>query len=66
MPNRFLGRMEQDGSTVVYLARGQDSVVAHVGDTLDGDYKVVAIDAHKLTIEYLPMHKRHDIALDTP
>jgi hypothetical protein len=61
-----MGRMEdQEGNTVVYLARGQDSVVAHAGDQLDADYKLVAVTEHKLTIAYLPMNHMHDIPLDT-
>ena len=67
MPYKFMGRMEdQDGNTVVYLARGQDSIVAHEGDQLDADYKLVSVTEHKLSIAYLPMNHTHDIPLDTP
>ena len=65
LPYQFLGRMlEPDGAIQIFLSRGQDSIIAHVGDVLDTNYKLVSIDEHKLTIAYLPMGHLHDISLD--
>ncbi|MET3124362.1 hypothetical protein AAKU67_003977 [Oxalobacteraceae bacterium GrIS 2.11] len=65
LPYQFQGQMkDEDGTTVIFLSKGQEGIVAHVGDILDTNYKVVSMDEHKLTIAYLPMDKLHDIALD--
>ena len=65
MPYQYMGRMnEEDGSITIFLTKGQEGVVAHVGDNLDADYKIVSMDNTKLTIAYLPMDHLHDIALD--
>ncbi|MET3109167.1 hypothetical protein AAKU67_004094 [Oxalobacteraceae bacterium GrIS 2.11] len=65
LPYQFQGQMkDEDGTTIIFLSKGQEGIVAHVGDVLDTNYKVVSMDEHKLTIAYLPMDKLHDIALD--
>jgi hypothetical protein len=65
MPYQYMGSMkEEDGSTVVFLTKGQEGIAAHAGDSLDANYKLVSIDNNKLTIAYLPMDHLHDIALD--
>jgi hypothetical protein len=66
LPYQYQGRMnDEDGSTVIFLSRGQEAITAHVGDVLDTNYKLVSMDDTKLTIAYLPMDHYHDIALDT-
>ena len=65
MPYQYMGRLKMDdGSTEIYLAKGQESVVAHVGDNLDTNYKLLSMDDNKLIIAYLPMNHLHDIAMD--
>lgn len=66
MPYQFIGRLKnEDGTTTVFLSKGQEGIAVHLGDTLDIDYKLVALDDNKLTIAYLPMDHLHDISLDT-
>lgn len=65
LPYKYQGSMKQeDGSTVIFLSRGQEGILAHVGDVLDTNYKLVSMDESKLTILYVPMDHNHDIALD--
>ncbi|WP_374350013.1 hypothetical protein [Chitinimonas sp.] len=67
MPYRFLGRMQEEGGqTVIYLARGQDSLVAHAGEALDSQYKLVSVEARKLVIEYLPLGRQHELSIEAP
>jgi hypothetical protein len=66
LPYQYQGQMKnEDGTTVIFLSRGQEAITAHVGDVLDTNYKLVSMDDNKLTIAYLPMDHLHDIALDT-
>jgi len=65
LPYQYQGRMKnEDGTTVIFLSRGQEGIAAHVGDVLDSNYKLVYMDDNKLTIAYLPMDHLHDISLD--
>jgi hypothetical protein len=65
LPYQYQGQMKnEDGTTVIFLSRGQEAITAHVGDQLDANYKLVALDENKLTILYLPMDHLHDIALE--
>jgi hypothetical protein len=66
LPYQYQGQMKnEDGTTVIFLSRGQEAITAHVGDVLDTNYKLVSMDDNKLTIAYLPMDHLHDISLDT-
>jgi hypothetical protein len=65
LPYQYQGQMKNDdGSTVIFLSKGQEAITAHVGDLLDTNYKLVSMDDNKLTIAYLPMDHYHDIALE--
>lgn len=67
MPYRFMGRLkEEGGEPVIYLARGQDTVIARVGDKLDAQYTLVAVEERKLRIEYLPLNHIHDLPIEAP
>lgn len=54
LPYRFVGRLDGDGGQVVYLARGEQAIVARLGEVLDGSYKVVAVNASQIEFEHLP------------
>jgi uncharacterized protein YukJ len=65
LPYQYQGQMkDENGTTVIFLSRGQEAITAHVGDALDANYKLVSMDNNKLTIAYLPMDHLHDISLD--
>ena len=63
-PYKLLGRMKEDGGeNLLYLSRGEESLVARVGDILNDQYKVVSVDEASASIEYLPLGLRHELAL---
>ncbi|MBV1777380.1 hypothetical protein KSF73_16790 [Burkholderiaceae bacterium DAT-1] len=67
IPFQYMGRMrDEHGATVVYFARGQDTLISRAGDMIDGHYKLISVDDSTLVIEYLPMNNRHEISLDKP
>lgn len=51
LPFRYVGSFSDDSGAVVYLARGDVALVARVGETLDGTYKVAAIQARSVEFE---------------
>jgi hypothetical protein len=53
LPYRYVGSFSDDGGAVIYLARGEVAVVARVGETLDGAYKVGALQARGIEFEHL-------------
>lgn len=53
LPYRYVGRFSDDGGAVVYLARGDVGLVARVGETLDGTYKVAALQARSVEFEHI-------------
>lgn len=53
LPYRYVGSFSDDGGTVIYLARGDVAVVARAGETLDGMYKVGALQARGIEFEHL-------------
>jgi hypothetical protein len=63
LPYKYMGRMLDDGAEVVYLARGDDSVIARLNDTLQSTYRVVAISQQALELEHLPTGERQTLTV---
>jgi hypothetical protein len=61
MPYRVAGAVLQDGATQIVLARGDTVLTVREGDTLDGTYRVDSINAHHVTLTYLPLGAREDL-----
>lgn len=51
LPYKFVGQMNNGAERTVYLSRGDQVVIAHQGDVLDGSYKVVAIRSTQIEFE---------------
>jgi len=51
LPYRYVGSFSDEGGAVIYLARGEVGLVARVGETLDGTYKVSALQARSVEFE---------------
>lgn len=63
MPFRVAGRVVHGADASVVLARGDAVLPVRVGDTLDGGYRVEAIAADAVTLVYLPLGVRENLAL---
>jgi hypothetical protein len=53
LPYRYVGSFSDDAGAVIYLARGEVAVVARVGETLDGNYKILALQARSVEFEHI-------------
>lgn len=65
LPYRFMGSLNDGAEQTVYLARGDEAVVAHTGDVLDGTYKVRAITASHIEFEHIPTHQKQALPVPT-
>jgi hypothetical protein len=63
LPFRLVGRLEQEHGTVFLLERDGRSLMASVGDTLDGSYRIEHEDATALTFRFLPMDQLQTLPL---
>lgn len=63
LPYKFMGAMNDDGNIVIYLSRGDQALVARGGETLDGTYKVLAIDSQHIEFEHLPTGEKQSLSI---
>jgi hypothetical protein len=66
MPYRVAGTVVQNGVKQIVLARGDTVLTVREGDTLDGTYRVDAVNEHHVTLTYLPMGAREDLPVTSP
>lgn len=63
LPFRFVGGMTDGADQMVYLGRGDDALVARVGDVLEHTYKVTSITATQIEFEHMPTGQKQALAL---
>lgn len=63
LPFKFVGRMSDNGDQLVYLGRGDQALIARIGETLEGTYKVLSIEAQRIEFEYLPSGEKQALSL---
>lgn len=63
LPYRFMGRLNDGGVDIVYLARGEQTLVARAGETLEGSYRVIAVERQAIEFEHLPSGERQRLPL---
>lgn len=51
LPYRFLGQMQDGGNRVFYLGHGDQMLLAHEGEVLEGSYKVVSVTDSAIEFE---------------
>jgi len=63
LPFKYVGRFSDDGAGVVYVSRGDAALVARVGDTLEGGYRVTAMDARQVDFEHISSGTRQSLQI---
>jgi hypothetical protein len=63
LPFTYLGRMIEGGETRVFLAGGQHNHVVAVGDVIEETYRVDSIKDGVITLTYLPLQERQQLAI---
>jgi hypothetical protein len=62
-PFTYLGRIDQDGRSHVFLGLGADPRVVEVGEAVDAQWKVEKADPTQLVLRYLPLNELRIVAL---
>ena len=62
-PFTYLGRIDQDGRSHVFLGLGADPRVVEVGEAVDAQWKVEKADPTQLVLRYLPLNEIRILAL---
>jgi hypothetical protein len=63
MPYRVAGQVVRGDGAHVVLAKGDAVLAVREGDTLDGGYRVESIAEDRVTLHYLPLGVRHELAV---
>ena len=53
---KYLGKLTEGDRYAVFLDDGSGMIVARQGDTLGGQYRVIAVGERSLQLEYLPLN----------
>ncbi|WP_343731843.1 hypothetical protein [Duganella sp.] len=62
LPFRFVGSLKDGNDQLVYLARGDEAMVARMGEVLEGTYKVTLISATHMEFEHVPTGQKQVLA----
>lgn len=65
LPFKYAGRFSDDGSAVVYLTRGDQTIVAKTGDSVDSDYKILELTADRIEFQHVPTGERQALTIPT-
>jgi hypothetical protein len=63
LPYRVAGTLTHDGVKKVVLVRGERVLTVEEGDTLEGGYRVEAINNDEITLVYVPLDTRERLAV---
>lgn len=64
LPFKFLGKFNDGTELVVYLGRGEQTLVAKNGETLEGIYKIVDITEKSIEFVYLPRDEKQSLMIE--
>jgi len=62
LPFRYIGKMQDGGKLAVFLANGEESIVASAGQKI-GDYRVDSITEDEVRFTYLPLKTKQVLPL---
>jgi len=66
LPFAYIGKLVEDATTTVFLARQDRNYVVRAGDTIDGTYRVERIADEALVVTYLPLKIQQTLPFSVP
>jgi hypothetical protein len=66
LPFGFLGRMFEGGKTILFLSMNGKSIIVRTGDTINGVYRVSAIEKETVEFIYLPLREKQTLFVGSP
>lgn len=64
LPYRFLGKLLDGEDLIVYLGRGDQTIIARLGEVLEGTYKVVGLNDKSMEFEHLPTNEKQILSIE--
>jgi hypothetical protein len=61
LPFQYMGRFTDGGPTVVYLSRGDQTLIARAGETLESIYKILEITPVKIDFLHVPTGEKQSL-----
>jgi hypothetical protein len=65
LPFKYLGKWTRNGRMTVFLVRDHYPYAARLGQDLDHEYRVDAIEANHAVLRYMPLGTRHVLVFST-
>jgi hypothetical protein len=62
LPFTYMGKLIEEGRIVVFLTQGERNHIVRQGDTIDGTYRVDAVTERHLSLTYLPLKQKQELA----
>jgi hypothetical protein len=62
LPFVYMGKLIDEGRIVVFLTQGDRNYIVRQGDTIDGTYRVDGVTDQKLSLTYLPLKQKQELA----
>jgi hypothetical protein len=66
LPFTYMGRLDEDQDTTVFLTAGDRNLVVKPGDVIDNTYKLEQVTQSSVVLTYLPMNQKQTLAIGTP
>jgi hypothetical protein len=66
LPFTYMGRLDEDQDTTVFLTAGDRNLVVKPGDVIDNTYKLEQVTQSTVVLTYLPMNQKQTLAIGTP
>jgi len=66
LPFKVLGQYSENGEVGVFLLLDDKTLIARVGDTLVGQYKVERLKDGVMTLLYIPLEQEQTLVIATP
>jgi len=63
LPFAYMGKLVDEDQTIVFLTKEDRNYILRQGDTVDGLYRVDAIDERAVSLTYLPLKIKQTLAL---
>jgi hypothetical protein len=61
IPFAYMGKLVDEGTTTVFLARADRNYVVRAGDTIDGTYRIEKVGDEALEFVYLPLKAKQTL-----
>jgi hypothetical protein len=63
LPFKYVGKLTANGSTEIFVLRGDDLISIAPGQKIDAEYRVDAVSETRIAFTYLPLKTRQSIDL---